>query len=121
MTICPVHQNAMISILPSANVLSVRRYAALEGISPQAAHKRIQAGSLGAAVIRKGRRIWIDPQIAAVEYAKRSRPCNSRAAQLEQTLMATAPTLAAEIAGQSPEYCRAAVWRWLDQAINSTG
>ena len=111
----------MSSILPSANGISVRRYAELEGISPQAAHKRIQAGSLGEAVTRKGKRIWIDPQIAAIEWARRGRPCNSRAAQLEQILMATAPTLAAEIAGQSPEYCRAAVWRWLDQAINQTG
>ena len=121
MTIYPINLNVMHSIPPSASVLSVRRYALQEGISPQAAHKRIKSGHLNAAIIRNGRRIWIDPHLAAIEWAKRSKPCNSRAAQLEQYLMATAPILAAEVSGQSPEYCRAALWRWVDQAINQTG
>ena len=81
---------------------------------------RIQSGRLGTAVTRVGRRIWIDPKVAAIEWAKHGRPCNSRAAQLEQLLTATAPKLASEVVGQSPEYCRAAIWRWLDDAINRT-
>lgn len=121
MMIFPMCLNAMPSIPHNANVISVKRYAIQEGISTQAVHKRIQAGHLNAAVIRNGRRIWIDPNLAAIEWAKRSRPCNSKAAQLEQYLTATAPTLAAELSGQSLEYCQAAIWRWLDQAINPTG
>lgn len=116
-----MHLNVMPSIQHSGNVISVKRYAIQEGISTQAAHKRIQAGHLNAAVIRRGRRIWVDPNLAAIEWAKRSRPCNSKAAQLEQHLTATASTLAAEVSGQSIEYCQAAIWRWLDQAINQTG
>ena len=119
-TICPISLSVTNLIQPSASVISVKRYAEQEGISPQAAHRRIQSGRLEAAVTRVGRRVWIDPKVAAIEWAKHGRPCNSRAAQLEQLLTATAPKLAAEVAGQSPEYCRAAIWRWLDDVINRT-
>jgi len=94
-------------------LVTVGRYAQHAGITPQAAYKRIHAGQLGDAVERHGGRLLIHPRRADAAWAVHSKPCNSRAAQLEARLMASVDSLAADVAGQDDVYCRVAVHRWL--------
>jgi len=94
-------------------LVSVAAYARHAGITPQAAYKRIHAGQLGDAVERHGGRLLIHLQKADAAWAVHSKPCNSRAAQLEQRMMASVDDLAADVSGQDDVYCRVAVYKWM--------
>lgn len=103
----------------SGGCVSVKQYAQHAGITPAAAYKRIHAGQLGDGVERHGGRYLINTQKADAAWAVHSRPCNSRAAQLEQRLMASVDQLAKELAGMDHTYCRVAVWRWMEQMLST--
>ena len=105
----------------SASGISVKQYAIHQGVTVQAIYKRIAHGQLGDGVIHRNGRYLINPQRADAAWSKHGKPCNSRAAQVELRLMAIADDLAVELAGQSVEYCRAALWRTVDQVLNQTG
>jgi len=100
-------------------LVSVAAYARHAGITPQAAYKRIHAKQLGDAVERHGGRLLIHLQKADAAWAVHSRPCNSRAAQLEARLLASADDLAADVAGQDDVYCRVAVHRWMARMLST--
>jgi len=100
-------------------LVSVAAYARHAGISPQAAYKRIRAKRLGDGVERHGGRLLIHLQKADAAWAVRSKPCNSRAAQLEQRMMASVDDLAADVAGQDDVYCRVAVHRWMARMLST--
>jgi len=100
-------------------LVSVRRYAQHAGITPQAAYKRITGGQLGDAVERHGGRLLIHLQRADAAWAVHSRPCNSRAAQLEQRMMASVDDLAADVAEQPHTYCVVAMHRWMAQMLST--
>jgi len=102
-----------------SELVSVAAYARHAGISPQAAYKRIHAGQLGDGVERHGGRLLIHLQKADAAWAERGKPCNSRAAQLEQRMMANADSLAADVAGQDGVYCRVAVYKWMAQMLTT--
>jgi hypothetical protein len=99
--------------------VSVGRYAEHAGITVQAAYRRIHAGHLGDGACRHRGRWWVLPELAERSFANRSRPCNSRAAQIEARLIAAADAIAAELAHQPPDYCRVALWRWFDQILST--
>jgi len=101
------------------DLVTVGRYAQHAGISPQAAYKRISAGQLGDGVERHGGRLLIHLQKADAAWAERGKPCNSRAAQLEQRMMASVDELAADVAGQDDVYCRVAVYKWMAQMLST--
>lgn len=122
MMISPVHPNAT-NRLPVGNAnagyVSVKQYAQHAGITPAAVYKRIHAGQLGEGVQRHGVRYLIHPQRADAAWVTHGRPCNSRAAQLEARLMANAERIADELAGMPADYCRVAVYRWMDQLLST--
>jgi len=66
-------------------LVTVGQYAQHAGITPQAAYKRIGAKQLGDGVERHGGRLLIHLQKADAAWAVRSKPCNSRAAQLKSS------------------------------------
>jgi len=101
------------------DLVTVGQYAQHAGITPQGAYKRIHAGQLGDAVERHGGRLLIHPQKADAAWAVHSKPCNSRAAQLEARLMASVDDLAADVAGQDDVYCRVAVYKWMAQMLST--
>lgn len=100
-----------------AGYISVREYASRCGISVPAVHHRINRGHLDGAVQRSGSRIWIQPDRADDLFAQRGRPCNSRAMQIENRLMAAVDQIAAELACQPRDYCSVALWRWAGQIL----
>lgn len=95
----------------SVGYVSVAEYAQREGVTVQAIYARIRAGQLADAVVRHGGRYLVNPARAALSWAQRSRPCNSRAAQLEQRLLLLPDQLADELAGEDVTYCRVALTR----------
>jgi hypothetical protein len=99
--------------------VSVGEYARHAGVTPAAVYKRIHAGQLADAVQRHGSRYLIHPQRADAAWAIHSKPCNSRAAQLEQRLMASADRIADELAGMPADYCKVAVWRWVAELVST--
>jgi hypothetical protein len=118
----PTHLNVTIpSPADNANggCVTVSEYARHAGITPAAVYKRIHAGQLGDGVHRHGARYLIDPRRADAAWAQHGRPCNSRAAQLEARLMATADQLADELAGMDDTYCRVAVYCWMAQLLST--
>jgi len=100
-------------------LVTVGQYAQHAGITPQAAYKRIHAGQLGDGVERHGGRLLIHLQRADAAWAERGKPCNSRAAQLEQRMMASVDDLAADVAGQDDVYCKVAVYKWMAQMLST--
>jgi len=100
-------------------LVTVGQYAQHAGITPQAAYKRITGGQLGDAVERHGGRLLIHLQMADAAWAVHSKPCNSRAAQLEQRMMASVDDLAADVAEQPHTYCVVAMHRWMAQMLST--
>lgn len=122
MMINPARPNATTRLLVdngSGSYVSVKQYAQHAGITPAAVYKRIHAGQLGEGVQRHGVRYLIHPQRADAAWAIHGRPCNSRSAQLEARLMASADRIADELAGMPADYCRVAVYRWMDQLLST--
>lgn len=118
----PAHRRATARSLvanASGGYVNVKQYAQHAGISPAAVYKRIHAGQLGEGVQRHGGRYLIHLQRADAAWALHGRPCNSRAAQLEARLMASADRIADELAGMPADYCRVAVYRWMDQLLST--
>jgi hypothetical protein len=122
MTTIPGRPNVT-SLSPADNAsggyVTVNQYARYAGITPAAVYKRIHAGQLGDGVQRHGCRYLIDPRRADAAWAVHGRPCNSRAAQLEQRLLASADQLADEVAGMNHTYCRVAVYRWMQEILST--
>ena len=102
-----------------AGYVSVGEYAHHAGITVQAVYRRLHNQQLGDAVQRAGGRYLIHRHRADVAWAMRGRPCNSRSAQLEARLMATADRIADELAGQPADYCRVAMWRWVAELVST--
>ena len=102
-------------MMPPDGWIGLASYSQFAGITVQAASKRARNGQLGDAALRINGRWWVDPFKAERNFAVRAKPCNSRAARIEAALMAEAEHLAQELAGQSIEYCRAAIRRLIDQ------
>jgi len=100
-------------------LVSVAAYAQHAGITPQAAYRRISGGRLGDGVERHGGRLPIHLQKADTAWAMHCKPCNSRAAQLEQRMMASVDDLAADVAGQDDVYCQVAVYKWMAQMMST--
>ncbi len=90
---------------------TVAEYARREGVTVQAIYRRLHAGQLGDGAIRHGGRYLIHPARAAAAWAQHGRPCNSRAAQLEQRLLLLPDQLADELAGEDSTYVRIALTR----------
>ena len=118
---CPNVMNPSPAGSGSGGYVSVSQYAQRAGITAAAVYKRIRAGQLGDGVRRHGGRYLIHTRRADAAWAIHGRPCNSRAAQLEQRLMATADQLADELAGMDRTYCRVAIYRYLQQILDLTG
>jgi hypothetical protein len=113
-TTCPTSPKPTnLSIQPSGSVtyVSVAEYARWEGVSVQAIYARIRNGQLADGVVRHAGRYLIHPARAAAAWAQHGRPCNSRAAQLEQRLMLLPDQLADELAGEDSTYVRIALTR----------
>jgi len=101
------------------DLVTVGQYAQHAGISPQAVYRRISGKQLGDGVERHGGRLLIHVQKADAAWAERGKPCNSRAAQLEQRMMASVDDLAADVAEQPHTYCVVAMHRWMAQMLST--
>lgn len=97
--------------------ISVAAYARRCGVGVQAIYRRIDRHQLDGAITRQGGRVWVRPEAADHAFAMRAKPCNSRAARLQERLILLSDTLAEELHGQSLEYCRAAVARLVDRVL----